>query len=743
MKQNKFLIKIGNTIVNLRYIILVIFIAFLIISIKNINNVKINDDIIKYLPDKTETIKGLELQKKEFKELNEIQLLITDINYEDVLNRVDNIKKIKYVNNVVFNNTENYYKDNNALIIIQIEKTPDTKMKNIKNSIIDTIIDDNYYLYIENNTSPKINITPVLIILIIITGLIILITSRSYFDIILTYIILSVSILLNIGSNFMIKEISNLAIYITIIFQSALTTNYLIIFLNNYNKEIYDNSKSIIAIKKTVTKSIPLITISSITILSGIIALSFMNLKIGNSISIVLSKGIICSVLTIILLLPCLLFIFNKIILKLRHRIFIFNINKITKKIISYRKIILPTFLIILIISIFLISKHNFIFINFEKTSEEQLAYDKINTTFGINNRLTVIVKNKDKDYTKELNIAQKLLQDKKVISVTNVGNTKIDEKLYLGSSINYEDLKTLFDLDIDLSKQLFELYATEKDEVIKLNDINNYHISIINLITFIQEKQPEILLNKNIINYYSNINNLKEFLESDNYSRFIIDYKGEKESNDTLKLIDMIKEDINKEYGSVTLVGESINSCDLRETFRKDIFKITCIATLLVFIILLLTNESIIMSLILIITIKGSILINFGFISLIQNKLYFICYLIAFIIQMSLTINYATIISNKYQMLRKTEKKLNAIAGAINESFPVIIISGSIIFISCFLIRLLIHLKIASQIGLLIGIGTIISIISTLFILPSLLFIFDKLIYKKGYKKRKKISNR
>ena len=55
MKQNKFLIKIGNTIVNLRYIILVIFIAFLIISIKNINNVKINDDIIKYLPDKTET----------------------------------------------------------------------------------------------------------------------------------------------------------------------------------------------------------------------------------------------------------------------------------------------------------------------------------------------------------------------------------------------------------------------------------------------------------------------------------------------------------------------------------------------------------------------------------------------------------------------------------------------------------------------------------------------------------------
>ena len=746
MKKKKLLIKVSNFIVNLRYLFLCLFIIFITICSLNIHNVKVNYDITSYLPNSTETKKGLELMQKEFGQLNSMQLMITNISYEDALKKVDSISKLDHVKNISFDNNDNYYQNHNALIVIQLDDITDNERNNIKEDIIQLVDKEEYYLYVENGTSVVKGVNTILALVIGVIILVLLITSHSYFNLLLAAIIFSISILLNMGSNYLLGEISYITSSIAIVLQLGLSLDYLIIFLNHYHKEIDDTRSIKLAVKKTLIEAIPEILASSLTTISGLMALIFMQLRIGGDIGIVMSKGIICSMLTVILLLPCLVIFFHKIILKLRHRNFFPDVTRLSKVIIAGRKILLPLFLLIVVVSLFLIPKYDYAYNMFSvkshSMSEEQIVLDKIDKEFGMNNRLVLIVKNDNKDYHQELLMAQKLLLDKKILSVTNIGNTKIDNNIYLGSSINYQELASLFNIELQTSNNLYQMYATEKNEEFKLNDMDNYHITVIDWIYFLYEHQNELPLSdefKSKINvYYDKINSSITLLESEKYSRFIIEYKGSKESEDTFKLIDIMKEDVKKNYSDVTMVGESISARDLKDTFSKDNLKITFVTVLFIVIILLFTFKSIGMTCLLVLTIEGSILINFGLATLMHNKIFFISYIIVSAIQMGATIDYAIVMASRYQMLRTKLGKQNALIGALKDSLPAIITSGLILMIAGFLIGYISDSGVVASIGMFLGIGTLISMICTIFVLPSILYAFDRIIRITTFKKNK-----
>ena len=122
------------------------------------------------------------------------------------------------------------------------------------------------------------------------------------------------------GSNFIFSEISYITKAIAVVLQLALSIDYVIIFMNQYMKEIEDTDDKLLAIKKTLSKSIPEIFASSLTTISGLIALVFMQLRIGGDIGIVLSKGILCSLLTVILIMPVLLDVFKTPIVKFKKK---------------------------------------------------------------------------------------------------------------------------------------------------------------------------------------------------------------------------------------------------------------------------------------------------------------------------------------------------------------------------------------------------------------------------------------
>ena len=735
MKKN-FLVKLGDFIVNFRYLFLGLFVVLAVICTININNVKVNYDITSYLPDDTETKVGIDLMK-EFGELNQMQVLLTDISYDDAQEKADKIKNIDNVENVSFNNTKDYYKNNNALIVVELGNVSDNTKDKVL-SKIDNIVDDSeYYIYVENSDDAVGGMNTILIIVVIIIVAVLLFTSKSYFNVILAFIVFGISILLNMGSNFLLGEISYITKSIAIVLQLGLSLDYLIIFLNHYMKEVKDDDNLILAVKKTVTKSDKEIFASSLTTIAGLIAIVFMQLKIGGDIGIVMSKGIVCSMLTVILLLPCLLIIFNKPIMKLEHKSFVPNTKKLSQIILKSRKVLLSLFIIIVLLSIYLMGKYSYVYnvysVKSITKSDTQIALDKIESNFGKHNRLVILVENKDKDYNKELELFNELSKNQNILSMTSIGSQEIGSNIYLGSKLDYNTLSQILNITPELSLNLYKYYASENNELDKLININDYKITVIDLIYFLKDNKDNLPLEDDmkltIDNYYNTINNSIALLESDNYSRFILELKTDVEGEETFELLDDIKDVTNKYYDSSTLVGESVSARDLSDTFSHDNLIITLITIVFIALILLFSFKSLGMTLLLILTIEGSILINFGITTLMGDNIFFMSYIVVSAIQMGATIDYAIVMSNRYLTLRNKMNKKEAMIGALTDSTPAIITSGLILTASGFLIGFISDSGVISSIGMALGCGTLISMICTIFILPAILHVCDKFI--------------
>ena len=735
MKKN-FLVKLGDFIVNFRYLFLGLFVVLAVICTININNVKVNYDITSYLPDDTETKVGIDLMK-EFGELNQMQVLLTDISYDDAQEKADKIKNIDNVENVSFNNTKDYYKNNNALIVVELGNVSDNTKDKVL-SKIDNIVDDSeYYIYVENSDDAVGGMNTILIIVVIIIVAVLLFTSKSYFNVILAFIVFGISILLNMGSNFLLGEISYITKSIAIVLQLGLSLDYLIIFLNHYMKEVKDDDNLILAVKKTVTKSVKEIFASSLTTIAGLIAIVFMQLKIGGDIGIVMSKGIVCSMLTVILLLPCLLIIFNKPIMKLEHKSFVPNTKKLSQIILKSRKVLLSLFIIIVLLSIYLMGKYSYVYnvysVKSITKSDTQIALDKIESNFGKHNRLVILVENKDKDYNKELELFNELSKNQNILSMTSIGSQEIGSNIYLGSKLDYNTLSQILNMTPELSLNLYKYYASENNELDKLININDYKITVIDLIYFLKDNKDNLPLEDDmkltIDNYYNTINNSIALLESDNYSRFILELKTDVEGEETFELLDDIKDVTNKYYDSSTLVGESVSARDLSDTFSHDNLIITLITIVFIALILLFSFKSLGMTLLLILTIEGSILINFGITTLMGDNIFFMSYIVVSAIQMGATIDYAIVMSNRYLTLRNKMNKKEAMIGALTDSTPAIITSGLILTASGFLIGFISDSGVISSIGMALGCGTLISMICTIFILPAILHVCDKFI--------------
>lgn len=744
-KKNSILIKLGDLIVKYRYFLLVIFIGLTIFCLVNINNVSINDSIVSYLPDDTETKYGLEVMEDEFGSLTSIDLMVEDITSDEANSLYNELLDVSNVEAVLFDNSESSYKNNNALYTIELKDLSDEQIDEAKINIESVVKNKEYSIYSDAFEEPTEGIDKILLIACIVIVIVLLLTSKTYFEPVIAFIIFGISIILNMGSNFLFGEISYITKSIAVILQIALSIDYIIIFMNQYMKEIYDTSDKVLALKKTVSKSIPEIFASSLTTISGLLALVFMQLKIGGDIGLVLSKGILCSLLTVILVMPSLLSIFNKPIVKLKKKEKKSGrIDRVSNVIFNGRKILLPLFVLLLIISICLIPNYNYVYnANSAKSiskSENVKSLEKIEDVFGKNNNLVLLFKSDNKDYTKELKLTEELKNIDGVTSVTSIGGYKLASNIYLGTEINYLEASRLFNIDDGMSANLFKLYASYNNEINKLAPLNDYKISIINIIYFLNNESDKLPLTDDIILkikiYYNMINEKISLLESDNYTRFIINLDSPVESDSTKNIINKVREVANNNYSDVTLIGNSINAFDLESSFTSDNLIITTITIIFIAIILIINFKSFGITLLLILSIEGSILINFGIISLLDTKIFFMGYIVVIAIQMGATIDYAIVVASRYQELRYKLDKKQAIIQTLSDRLPAVMTSGLILLVAGFLIGFIATSPVISQIGLFLGSGTLISLIITIFILPAILYACDKFIKKTTFKR-------
>lgn len=744
-KNNKkgFLVSLGDFITNYRYILLGIFLVLFVIGLININNVKINESIVSYLPNDTETRIGMDLMEEEFGTLSSIQVMVK-LPQEKVS---DGYEKISNINNVSYVMTdENSYKDGYALYKVVVIDKSDEELFEIRDKIKESF--NEVYMYSDDFDDPTDGVDIVLVLCVIIIAVILLITSKTYFEPIIAFIIFGISIVLNMGSNFLLGEISYITKAIAVILQLALSIDYVIIFMNQYMKEISDTDDKILAIKKTTSKSMPEIFASSLTTVAGLLALVFMQLRIGGDIGIVLSKGIICSLLTVILVMPSLLCMFSKYIIKFKKKEKDKSkaLDKLSKFIAKSRNIMLPAYIILIIVSVCLIPNYKYVYnlnsIRSVTRSENIKSLDKIEEVFGSDNMIVLLVNDKNKDYDKQREMINEIASFDKVTSVTGAANYQLVDNVYINTKINYQEAANFMDVGFTLTYNLYQAYASANNELDKLTDINNYRISIIDLVNFLKSNALSLNLDQEtlgkLMNAYNTLGGSFSMLESDNYSRIIVNLDEEVESENAYKLVEKIEDTSKKYFDKVNFVSNSINVMDLKSSFTYDNTIITIVTICFIAIILLFTFKSVGATILLILTIEGSIMINFGISSFLGLNIFFMTYIIVSAIQMGATIDYAIVVTSRYLQLRKKYDKKESITGTLRDTLPAVITSGLILLIAGILVGTIATSSVISSIGLTLGTGTLISLIGTIFVLPAILYACDGFIKKTTFKKDK-----
>ena len=204
-------------------------------------------------------------------------------------------------------------------------------------------------------------------------------------------------------------------------------------------------------------------------------------------------------------------------------------------------------------------------------------------------------------------------------------------------------------------------------------------------------------------------------------------------EGEETYALLDQIRAIAGSYYGDdVVLVGNSTNARDLSESFGQDNLKISVLTALFVMVILLFTFKSAGLPVLLVLTIQGSIWINFSFPYLTGTNLFFLSYLVVSSIQMGATIDYAIVITNRYMELKNYYKdRKQAAVEALSQSFPTILTSGSVMSVAGFLIAEISTDATIGSVGLALGRGTVTSIILVMTVLPQMLMLGDVIIEK------------
>ncbi len=262
---------------------------------------------------------------------------------------------------------------------------------------------------------------------------------------------------------------------------------------------------------------------------------------------------------------------------------------------------------------------------------------------------------------------------------------------------------------------------ATQKELSDALHDIKEVK-SILSYVDTVGETIPEQYLDSNTLSK----------LNSENYTRMVLTVDAEYEGDKTFSLVETIRNTAEEYYpGSWYLVGEGVSTYDLMSTVTADMVKVNLLAIAAVFLVLLITEKSLILPIILVLSIETAVWINLSIPYFTDKTIFYIAYLIISSIQLGATVDYAILFTDRYKEMRQTYKKKKAIVETISAVSVSILTSASVLTVVGFLLGIFSSHGLLSQLGYFLGKGTLCSLAIVLFVLPGLLYLFDKFIIK------------
>ncbi|MBQ9428817.1 MAG: MMPL family transporter [Clostridia bacterium] len=739
--------QVAAWIVRFRYLILALAAVACVFAALSLDKVKVNDDLTAFLPPETETRRGLTIMEEEFVTYGTANIMVGNVTYERALELSETLRDMPHVTDVTFDDSEAHYADASALFSISFdgeENDPETvaAYQAVKEKLAA------YDLYVQSdigaNRSAQIQaeMGGVLLLAVLVIVAVLLFTSRSYFEVVIFAIVFAVAGLLNMGTNYWLGEISSITNSIAIILQLVLAIDYAIIFVHRYQDATADAATERAAVERSLAESIVEISSSSLTTVSGLIALTLMQFRLGYDLGIVLTKGIVFSMLTVFLVMPALILLFPKQLKRTQHKNLVPDISAWGRILMKMRGGFAILFAVLIPFSIYASSKTAYAFdestIDELVYSESRTAMHKIENTF--HNATVIALMVPSGDYESEKAIIRTLREEDKVASVTGLAGIESETDHVLTDNYTPRMFSLLLDIDYEEARLLYQAYGWEHDEYRAiLGNAERYEVPLLDIFLYLFEKidQGAITLDGDAADKVDDLRGELERgvaqLRGNAYDRIVVTADVPVEGEESVALVDQIRA-VGQSYypnGNVLVTGNITSARDLADSYNSDSLKISFLTILFVFVVLLLTFKSFAGTALLVFVIQGSIWMNFSFPYLQGSTPSFVTYMIVSAIQMGATIDYAIVLINRYEELRKTYAVKEAMVHAISECFPTILTSGSIMSVAGLLIAYRVSDVYIGHIGLTVGRGAIISVILVLTVLPQLITLLDKWIFK------------
>ena len=692
------MIKFGKKVVKLRIPILILSFILLIPAGISYLSTRVNYDILSYLPQEIDTMKGQNILLDEFKTGAFSFVILEDMPNKEIEKLADQISEQEAVKDVIwygtvadfsipvemlpdkvyefFNNKEAnsqlmvvLYNDSMASdgVMEAIEATNKMVEKGCYVSGMAAVIDDT------KNLSEKE--TPIYVAIAVVLALIVLsLTMDSALVPILFLTSIGMAILYNLGTNFIPKhEISYVTQALAAVLQLAVTMDYSIFLWHSYqeNQERYPGDKER-AMSHAISQTIVSVVGSSVTTVAGFIALCFMSFTLGLDLGVVMAKGVVFGVIGCVTILPSLILVCDKALEKTKHRVILPNFEKLAGWITNHFAIFIVAFLAILGPALY----------GYTHTS---VYYDLAGT------------------------LPDSLLSKQ--------ANDKLTEQYAMGAAhmiIAPSNMKSK-----DVANMIDEIKDVDGVKMaVALDSIKGPAIP--------EEAIPD---------------NIKEIMKSGDYQMMLISSEYAVATDEVNDQIDSINEIVEKYSDKAMVIGEAPCTKDLITITDQDFARVSTISIVAIFIIIALVFKSISLPIILVSVIEFGIFINMGIPHYTGTVLPFIASIVIGTIQLGATVDYAILMTNKYKRYRsRGAEKKEAITKALSDSISSVIVSALSFFAATFGVGIYSNIDMIGSLCMLMARGAIISMFIVIFILPAMFMVFDKIIVATsvGFKNKK-----
>ena len=368
--------RFGNFVVKARYIILILSILLLIPAAIGYFNTRVNYDLLYYLPDGIDTMEGQQILMDDFGSGAFGILLVENMDDYHVAELKDKIEGVDHVKNVLWYNSfadlsipksmlpqkiyDTFNAENSTIMMVIFDDTSsgDGTMKAIEK--IRTVTDHQCKVsgisaIVTDTKALSEQETPIYVGIAVLISIVILALLMDSWAIPIFFLLsIGMAIIYNLGSNFVVGEISYVTKALAAVLQLAVTMDYSIFLWHSYEENLKKNhGKREEAMADAISSTISSVVGSSVTTVAGFIALCFMSFTLGMDLGVVMAKGVILGVISCVTILPSMILVFHKLLEKTAHRQLLPEFRRIPNFITKHYLLFFIIFLVLLVPAIF------------------------------------------------------------------------------------------------------------------------------------------------------------------------------------------------------------------------------------------------------------------------------------------------------------------------------------------------------------------------------------------------------